>query len=124
MTDEYYLHTFTEKQPDLNWENPLVRDEVYKIMRWWLDKGINGFRMDVINFISKATGYPEGQLIDGDQYTDGTPYYVNGPHLHEYIQEMHERVLKYYDIVTIGECPGRNKASNFFRGVREDGLDL
>ncbi|CAF1105123.1 unnamed protein product [Rotaria sordida] len=106
ITGEYYLHTFTSKQPDLNWENPIVRQEVYKIMRWWLDKGVDGFRMDVINFISKVPGYPEGQVDDGRQYSDGTPYYINGPRLHEYLQEMHEQVLRHYNIVTVGECPG------------------
>ncbi|CAF2990292.1 unnamed protein product [Rotaria sp. Silwood2] len=106
ITGEYYLHTFTSKQPDLNWENPAVRQEVYKIIRWWLNKGVDGFRMDVINFISKAPGYPEGYYDDGKQYSDGTSYYINGPHLHEYLQEMHEQVLRHYNIVTVGECPG------------------
>ncbi|CAF2620674.1 unnamed protein product [Rotaria sp. Silwood2] len=107
ITSEYYLHTFTEKQPDLNWTNPLVREEIFKIMRWWLDKGVDGFRMDVINFISKADGYPEGKPIDDDHHqTDGSPYFINGPHVHDYIQEMNEKVLRHYNIVTVGECPG------------------
>lgn len=114
MTGEYYLHTFTEKQPDLNWANPLVREEVYKIMRWWLDKGVDGFRMDVINFISKAPGYPEGQPLDDGQYTDGSPYFINGPHVHEYLHEMNEKVLSHYNIVTVGECPGRNSTTRTF----------
>ncbi|CAF1403181.1 unnamed protein product [Rotaria magnacalcarata] len=106
LTCEYYLHTFTEKQPDLNWANPLVREEVYKLMRWWLDKGVDGFRMDVINFISKTDGYPEGAPIGDGYHTNGSPYFINGPHVHEYIQEMNEKVLRHYNIVTVGECPG------------------
>ncbi|CAF1004269.1 unnamed protein product [Adineta ricciae] len=106
LTGEYYLHTFTEKQPDLNWENPRVREEVYKIMRWWLDKGVDGFRMDVINFISKVPGYPEGSFIDDGQYTDGSRFFINGPTVHQHLQEMHEKVLQHYNVVTVGECPG------------------
>ncbi|CAF3861814.1 unnamed protein product [Rotaria magnacalcarata] len=106
ITGEYFLHTFTPKQPDLNWKNPTVREEVYKIMRWWLNKGVDGFRMDVINFISKVPDYPEGNTYEGGAYSDGRPYFVNGPRLHEYLQEMHEKVLRHYNIVTVGECPG------------------
>jgi len=84
-------------------------------MRWWLDKGVDGFRMDVINFISKAPGYPEGRLLDGVQYTDGSPYYINGPHVHQYLQEMNEKVLRHYNIVTVGECPGKNKNFKLFK---------
>ena len=84
ITGEYYLHTFTPKQPDLNWENPIVREEIYKIMRWWLDKGVDGFRLNVINFISKTSGYPEGKHYNESQYTDGSPYFINGPRVHEY----------------------------------------
>jgi len=83
-------------------------------MRWWLDKGVDGFRMDVINFISKAPGYPEGQPIDDGQYTDGSPYYINGPRIHEYLQEMNEKVLRHYNIVTVGECPGKIKTRRKF----------
>ncbi|UJR19872.1 hypothetical protein I4U23_023005 [Adineta vaga] len=106
LTGEYYLHTFTPKQPDLKWENPVVRQEVYKIIRWWLDKGVDGLRMDVINFISKAPGYPEGKMHPNAQYSNGSPYFVNRPQVHEFLQEMHEQVLRHYNIVTIGECPG------------------
>ncbi|CAF1102897.1 unnamed protein product, partial [Didymodactylos carnosus] len=105
ITGQYYLHTFTEKQPDLKWENPAVRNEVYKLMRWWLDKGIDGFRMDVINFISKAPGYPEGARHPNSEFTDGSPYFINGPKIHEYLQEMNEKVLRHYDIMSVGETP-------------------
>lgn len=96
-TDEYYLHIFSKKQPDLNWENPKVRREVYDMMTWWLDKGIDGFRMDVINLISKAPGLPS--MKDGG---DGLRF-INGPRVHEFIQEMNREVLSKYDIMTVGE---------------------
>ncbi|CAF0838502.1 unnamed protein product [Rotaria sordida] len=125
ITGEYYLHTFTEKQPDLNWDNPLVREEVYKLMRWWLDKGVDGFRMDVINFISKADGYPEGEPFDDGLHTDGSPYFINGPRIHEYIQEMNEKVLRHYNIVTVGECPGGHlKEAELFSSPERNELNM
>jgi oligo-1,6-glucosidase len=103
QTDAYYLHYFSEKQPDLNWENPAVRQEIYKMMRFWLDKGIDGFRMDVIPFISKDTSFPELPEI---YHGDFGKYYANGPHLHEYLQEMNREVLSKYDIMTVAEGAG------------------
>lgn len=105
-TGEYYLHLFSRKQPDLNWENPRVREEVYDMMRWWLDKGIDGFRMDVINMISKVKGLPDGRIRKGEKYSKDDSYYINGPRVHEYLQEMNKRVLSHYDIMTVGETPG------------------
>jgi len=105
-TDEYYLHLFSKKQPDLNWENPNVRKEVYGLMTWWLDKGIDGFRMDVINMISKDQRYPDGEVSEGKSYGDGSPYFLNGPRIHEFLQEMNREVLTKYDIMTVGETPG------------------
>lgn len=105
-TDEYYLHIFSKKQPDLNWENPVLRDEVYRMMKWWLDKGVDGFRMDVINFISKDQRYPDGHVDEGKKYGSGWPYFLNGPRVHEFLQEMNERVLSHHDIITVGETPG------------------
>lgn len=105
-TDMYYLHMFAEKQPDLNWENPVVRDEVFKMMTWWCEKGIDGFRMDVISMISKAEGLPDGKKENGELYGDYTPYVCNGPHVHEYLQEMNQKVLSKYDLLTVGECAG------------------
>ena len=105
-TDEYYLHLFSKKQPDLNWENPTLRQEIYKMMKWWLDKGIDGFRMDVINFISKAPGLPDGPTKAGETYASGSKYYRNGPRIHEFLQEMNQEVLSKYDIMTVGEMPG------------------
>ena len=104
-TDMYYLHLFSTKQPDLNWRNEKVREEVYDLMKWWLDKGIDGFRMDVINMISKVKGYPDGKPIPGSKYGDRLPYVMNGPHVHEYLQEMNHRVLSKYDLITVGEAP-------------------
>ncbi len=105
-TEEYYLHLFSKKQPDLNWENPVLRQEINKMMSWWLDKGVDGFRMDVINFISKAQGLPDGEEKLGHKYGDGSPYYINGPKIHDYLQEMNREVLSQYDMITVGEMPG------------------
>ena len=106
-TGEYYLHIFSRKQPDLNWENPEVRQEIYSMMRWWLDRGIDGFRMDVINFISKDAGLPDGRVHDGGLYGDGMPYYIDGPRMHEFLQEMHREVFAGREgLITVGEMPG------------------
>ena len=107
-TGEYYLHLFSRKQPDLNWENPQVRRGVYDLMNWWLDRGVDGFRMDVINLISKHAGLPDGIIPTGDLYGDGGPYFMNGPRLHEFLQEMHQQVFagRDADLLTVGECPG------------------
>jgi oligo-1,6-glucosidase len=104
-TGQYYLHCFSKKQPDLNWENPKVRDEVFDMMNWWCEKGIDGFRMDVISMISKDPAYPDGPVNDG-VYGDLNPYVCNGPHVHEYLEEMNRRVLSKYDIMTVGEAAG------------------
>ena len=98
-SEEYYLHLFSKKQPDLNWENKKVREEVYDIMRWWLDKGIDGFRMDVINLISKDQNFPDGK----NEGLIGSEYFANGPRVHEYLQEMNKKVLSNYDLMTVGE---------------------
>ena len=104
-TGMYYLHCFSPKQPDLNWDNPAVRQAVFDMMTWWCDKGIDGFRMDVISMISKQEGLP-------DMPTNGAPYAscnlgcCNGPHVHEYLREMRQKVLSKYDLLTVGECAG------------------
>ena len=105
-TGEYYLHIFSKKQPDLNWENPQVRDEVYEMMTWWLDKGVDGFRMDVINFISKNPELPAMPSTGSHPYEWGGEHFMNGPRIHEYMQEMNRRVLSRYDVMTVGETPG------------------
>jgi len=106
-TDEYYLHLFTSAQPDLNWESASLRAAVYDEMRFWLDKGIGGFRMDVINMISKAEGLPDAPVVDTlTLWQTAVPLVVNGPRIHEYVQEMRREVLDHYeDVVTIGEAP-------------------
>lgn len=104
-TGMYYLHCFSRKQPDLNWENPKVRDEVFDMMNWWCEKGIDGFRMDVISMISKDPSFPDGPVEDG-LYGSLAPYVCNGPRVHEYLQEMNRRVLSHYDLLTVGEAAG------------------
>ena len=106
-TGEYYLHLFSRKQPDLNWENAEVRQAVYSMMRWWLERGIDGFRMDVINFISKDTKLPDGHVHDGSLYGDGMPFFVDGSRIHEFLQEMHREVFAGREgLITVGEMPG------------------
>ena len=102
-TDMYYLHLFSVKQPDLNWENPKVRNEVYDMMTRWCEKGIDGFRMDVISLISKPVGYPDAKVVGlyGDM-----GICANGPKVHDYLKEMNERVLSKFDIMTVGETAG------------------
>jgi oligo-1,6-glucosidase len=105
---EYYLHLFSRKQPDLNWENPEVRDAVYEMMNWWLDRGVDGFRMDVINLISKVPTLPDGVVPPGQLFGDGYPFYGQGPRIHEFLHEMHDRVFAGREdrYITVGEMPG------------------
>ncbi|WP_394973297.1 alpha-glucosidase [uncultured Croceitalea sp.] len=119
QTDSYYLHYFSIKQPDLKWENPKVREEIYDIIRFWFDKGVDGFRMDVIPFISKDTTYPElPEKYNGNFVS----YYSEGPRLHEFLNEMNQQVLSKYDIMTVGEAPGitLDKALDFVDEDREE----
>ena len=101
-TNQYYLHLFSKKQPDLNWENPQVRKEVYDMIDFWFRKGIDGFRMDVISMISKNPGLPDGKT---DTLIVGIEQYSTGPRIHEFLQEMNREVLSKYDCMTVGECP-------------------
>lgn len=103
-TSMYYLHLFSKKQPDLNWDNPTVRKEVFDMMTWWCEKGIDGFRMDVISMISKTKEMPDGEVHD--LLGDFSPYCIHGPNVHTYLQEMNEKVLSKYDIMTVGETAG------------------
>lgn len=121
QTDEYFLHIFSEKQPDLNWENPKVRREVYDMMTWWLDKGIDGFRMDVINLISKAPGLPDTTTkLEGDY-----GHFINGPRVHEFLQEMNREVLSKYDIMTVGEtCDVTPEDAALFAGNDRNELNM
>ena len=104
-TDQYYLHLFSKKQPDLNWENDAVRKRIFDMMTWWCDKGIDGFRMDVISLISKVPELPDGKT-GKNGYGDFTPYCANGPRVHEFLREMNREVLSKYDLITVGECSG------------------
>ncbi len=103
---EYYLHLFSRKQPDLNWENSEVRAAVYAMMRWWLDRGVDGFRMDVINMISKDTALPDGAMLGSGQV--GQEHFLNGPRIHEFLHEMHQEVFagRKGQLLTVGEMPG------------------
>ncbi|RJK94322.1 glycoside hydrolase family 13 protein [Vallicoccus soli] len=105
---EYYLHLFSRKQPDLNWENPEVRAAVHAMMRWWLDRGVDGFRMDVINLISKDPALPDGVPDGRGRWSDGSAAYVCGPRIHEFLQEMHREVFAGREgaFLTVGEMPG------------------
>lgn len=107
-TGEYYLHVFSRKQPDLNWANSKVREEVYDMMTWWLDEGIDGFRMDVINAISKPQDLPDSpkKATSPEGYVFDSGMYMNHPGVHTYLKEMNERVLRKYDIMTVGETGG------------------
>jgi oligo-1,6-glucosidase len=102
-TGQYYLHYFAAKQPDLNWENPKVRAEVHDLMRFWLDKGVSGFRMDVIPFIAKPPGLPD---LTPDELRAPQFVYAAGPRLHDYLREMRREVLDRYDTLTVGEAFG------------------
>ncbi|RIW39077.1 alpha-glucosidase [Bacillus salacetis] len=124
-TGEYFLHLFSKKQPDLNWENPELRGEVYNMMKWWLDKGIDGFRMDVVNFISKVEGLPDDEVKPGKKYASGSKFYRNGPKIHDYFQEMNREVLSKYDIMTVGEMPGVNpEQARMYTGEDRDELNM
>ncbi|WP_317316613.1 glycoside hydrolase family 13 protein [Peptostreptococcus russellii] len=103
-TEQYYLHLFSKKQPDLNWENPVVRNEIWDMMKFWMDKGVDGWRLDVISSISKYTDFPDYDESMGE-YPIGK-YHANGPRLHEYLHEMNKEVLSKYDCMTVGEAPG------------------
>lgn len=106
-TGEYYLHLFSKKQPDLNWENPEVRAAVYEMMNWWLDRGVDGFRMDVINLLSKMLPMPESDMVGPDGYAPGFQYFMNGPRIHEFLKEMYQEVFAGRDrMITVGETPG------------------
>ena len=123
-TEEYYLHLFSQKQPDLNWDNPEVREELYETMRWWLEKGIDGFRLDVVNFISKNSDMPDDdpQKAPG---SSGSSYYIDGPDVHRYFQEMNRKVFSSSEAVAIGETPMVSKEDGAkYVDPSRDELDL
>lgn len=104
-TDQYYLHLFAPEQPDLNWENPRVRQAVYQMMNWWTDKGVDGFRMDVINLISKPAGLPDGLQTADEKYATVEGFVPNGPRVHEFLREMNRNVMSKHKMITVGETP-------------------
>ena len=121
-TGEYYLHLFSSKQPDLNWENPALREEVLNIMRFWLNKGVDGFRLDVISAISKHTGFPDTDT--GDFNETVRKYYTNGPRVTEFIRLLREQVWNDYDMVAIGEGPGITPDTACLYVAEPYGLDI
>ncbi|MGA7689069.1 MAG: alpha-glucosidase [Jiangellales bacterium] len=108
QTGEYFLHLFSTKQPDLNWDNPQVRHALYAMLRWWLDRGVDGFRMDVINMISKDPTLPDGWAPPGETLGYGFEHFLYGPRIHDYLQEMHQEVFTGRDqtYLVVGEMPG------------------
>ncbi|KAG8704251.1 hypothetical protein FRC08_002344 [Ceratobasidium sp. 394] len=125
-TQEYYLHLFAKEQPDMNWENPEVRQAVWSMMRWWMDKGCDGFRMDVINVISKVAGLPDAEVVYPDSDVQpGSKYYCDGPHVHEYLQEMHREVLsRYPNYFTVGETPFTHEAADLLKYILPERKEL
>lgn len=122
-TGQYYLHLFVEGQPDLNWVNPKVRQSVFDMMNFWVDKGIDGFRMDVISLISKPDGLPDGEAPEGGEYGNSDKAVANGPHVHEYLQEMRQQVLNRADMMTVGEASGVD-IENAIKYANQDNSEL
>ncbi|GMF81868.1 unnamed protein product [Aspergillus oryzae] len=117
---EYYLHLFAKEQPDLNWENPYVRAAVHDIIRYWLNKGADGFRMDAINLISKDQNFPNAEITNPDSpWQDGTKHFACGPRLHEYLQGI-GKILKQYDAFSVGEMPEVYDLNEMLRSVGSD----
>lgn len=124
LTQEYYLHVFAVEQPDLNWENSKVRDAVHDIMRFWLDRGTGGFRMDVINMISKDQKFPEAPITHPDrEFQSGSQFYACGPRLHEYLGEI-GAILKEYDAFSVGEMPYVSDGKEIIKAVGSDRGEL
>ncbi len=125
QTQEYFLSLFTPEQPDLNWTNPAVRDAVHGVLRFWLERGVCGFRMDVINLISKTEGFPDADIADSNApYQPGHAHYANGPELHTYLQEINAKVLSHYDTITVGEMPFVHDSAEIIRVVSAERREL
>jgi len=106
-TGQYYLHLYSRKQPDLNWENPVVRGELFDIVQFWIDKGVDGFRLDTITTISKTPGFPDAPVVDpARDHQAATQHYMNGPRMMEFLREFHDKLLSNPALVSIGEAPG------------------
>ena len=103
-TGQFYLHIFFKEQPDLNWENEKVREDLYSMVRWWLDKGVDGFRLDAINIISKPEGYPDDPSTDFEKHTSSIPFVIsNGTMVHPWMKELTRETFSRYDVMTVGE---------------------
>ncbi|EXJ87896.1 trehalose-6-phosphate hydrolase [Capronia coronata CBS 617.96] len=122
-TGEYYLHLFASGQPDLNWDNPKVVEAVHSLMRFWLDKGVDGFRMDVINFISKEPGLPDAEVTRPGFLQDGVEHFACGPRLHEHLHGIGE-ILREYDAFSVGEMPGVFDTREIIKAVGQDRGEL
>lgn len=121
---EYYLCLFADEQPDLNWENPDVREAVHDIVTFWLERGVRGFRLDVINFISKVQTFPDAEIVNpNSKYQPGTKYFANGPRLHEYLQGL-GRIFAKYDAFTVGEMPAVDDVNEILKIVGADRGEL
>lgn len=124
-TEQYYLSLFTPEQPDLNWENPEVREAVHDVLRFWLDRGASGFRMDVINLISKDQKFPDAEITNPNaKYQSGHKFFANGPRLHEFLQDINREVLSKYDSITVGEMPYVTDENEILRVVKEERKEL
>jgi oligo-1,6-glucosidase len=121
-TNEYYLHLFSRKQPDLNWENPTLRQELYALMKFWLDKGVDGLRLDVISAISKRTDFPDTDTNDFNETI--RKYYANGPRLKQFIAEARQNLWRNYDVITVGEGPGITPLNALDYLDEQDGLNM
>jgi len=122
MREQWYLHLFDEKQPDLNWRNPAVRDEIASLIEWWLQKGIDGFRIDAINYISKPDGLPDGTA---DREPKGIEVFSHGPRIHEYLRELYERTFSNYDVMTVAEMADTTvEMAADYLGEDGDGLNM
>ncbi|WP_136689769.1 glycoside hydrolase family 13 protein [Halorhabdus amylolytica] len=120
--EAWYLHLFDEKQPDLNWRNPAVREDVYDMVNWWLEKGIDGFRLDAVNLLSKAEGLPDGDPTDG---ITGREHFFNGPEIHAYLGELHDRTVDRYDAMTVAEMGAiTHEDALEYCGEDGDGIDM
>lgn len=125
LSGEYYLHSFSPKQPDLNWENPKLRAALYAILRRWCERGVDGFRFDVITMISKDQRFPDGERQAGATYGDFGPYMLHGPRVHEYLEEMNREVFSHYDLLTVGECGGITiDNAPLYAGLERKELDM
>ncbi|EJN57589.1 glycoside hydrolase family 13 protein [Halogranum rubrum] len=122
LREQWYLHLYDEKQPDLNWRNPDVRDEIASLVEWWLEKGIDGFRLDAIHVISKPEGLPNGTT---DKKPIGSEEFSHGPRVHDYLRELYDRTFANYDVVTVGEMGETTvDIASEYLGEEGDGLDM